>query len=59
MVAAILALVTAILAAIPAILNLLEGRKASRNALQQALRQRSLDELDAGVASLRPKPPAL
>lgn len=53
MVELILGAVSAFLAAIPAILNILEGRRAERKVKADALRQHSLDELDAGVERVR------
>jgi hypothetical protein len=39
----------AFFAAIPAVLNILEGRRAERKGTRDALTKRSLDEFTAGV----------
>lgn len=52
MATAIMGLLAALFAAIPAILNVLEGRKAKAN----ALRKRNVDELSAGAERVRSDP---
>jgi hypothetical protein len=45
----VVGLLTAFFTAIPAVLNILEGRRAERKGTRDALTKRSLDELAAGV----------
>ena len=52
MAAGIVALLTALFAAIPAILNVLEGRKATRHAKATAITTRDLDELERGMSAV-------
>lgn len=49
----ILGALASLFAAIPAILNVLEGRRAERKVKADALTDRSLAELSAGVDRLR------
>ena len=53
----ILAFLAALLAALPAILNLIEGRKAQERKKAHDLANRSLDELSAGDERVRGTPP--
>lgn len=53
----ILGALSAFFAAIPAILNVLEGRRAERKVKADALLNRSLDELIAGTERVRGTPP--
>jgi len=60
MIELILGALSAFLAAIPAVLNVLEGRRAERKGTRDALTKRSLDEFTAGVDGVlgqSPMPP--
>ena len=49
----ILGVLSAFFAAIPAVLNILEGRRAERKVVANALTQHSIDELTLGVERVR------
>lgn len=49
MIELVLGALAAFFAAIPAVLNILEGRRAERKGTRDALTKRSLDEFTAGV----------
>lgn len=52
MTASILAIVSALLVVLPAVLNIVEQRKAVRRAAQVAIRRRDVDELERGMAAV-------